>query len=340
MKCEKIQSIQYFGIDETYDIEVDSQEHTFFANGISVSNSHAVAYSYNSYQCAWLFTYYPDQWIKACLEYDPDLEKTITVVAGLGYQIQKPSVNDSEASEWSVKGAVCVPALTAIKGIGVTAASELVRLRPRSGFASLRHFFFCDAGIWRWSKFNKKAIEALIKVEGLPFSDDIGSGKLFKNYRHLFNTLFEVEKFDKLKKNWENIENAAVLADSEDWPVSEKINIQKEIIGFYDKNLIVGNFLEAFKEFGVQAIDESDDEKNKTRVWGLIEQIQKKKTVSDTVFLSVTASGISSKSYNFRVWNPNLEFWKEGEILILNLEYDKQYGYSVPRHSKIIKVNK
>src|SRR3990167_10625049 len=34
--------------------------------------AHAKSYAFNSYQCAFLLTYYEKEWIRACLECDPD----------------------------------------------------------------------------------------------------------------------------------------------------------------------------------------------------------------------------------------------------------------------------
>ena len=59
------------------------------------SKNHAIPYSYNSFQCAYLLTYHEKEWVKACLESDPDLQETINNVRQLKYEIAKPDINQS-----------------------------------------------------------------------------------------------------------------------------------------------------------------------------------------------------------------------------------------------------
>lgn len=56
---DKIVSIEYVGIEDTYDIEMYGDEHNFVANGFISHNSHAVAYTVLSYQMMWFKVYYP-----------------------------------------------------------------------------------------------------------------------------------------------------------------------------------------------------------------------------------------------------------------------------------------
>ena len=99
---------------------------------------------------------------------------------------------------------------------------------------------------------------------------------------------------------------------------------------------LVQKYKEALIEFGVVAVDEVPDNKSKKKVWVLIENIQKKKTVKGNLYLAVKGSGLTTKEYRFRVWSVDPDLWREGAILILHLDYDKKYGYSVNRHCEII----
>src|SRR3990167_4200404 len=92
------------------------------------NESHSKSYAFNSYQCAYLLTYHEKEWIKACLECDPDLQETINNVRLLGYEIAKPDINHS-STEWSVKDKQCFPSLVSLKGVGDVAAQELINRR-------------------------------------------------------------------------------------------------------------------------------------------------------------------------------------------------------------------
>lgn len=50
---------EYHNTIECMDIEIDDDNHLFYANGIATSNSHAVSYSYISYLCAWTKHHFP-----------------------------------------------------------------------------------------------------------------------------------------------------------------------------------------------------------------------------------------------------------------------------------------
>lgn len=351
----RVISCEYIGEEQTYDLEIGHKDHQFYtSSGFLTSNSHSTCYAFNSYQCAWLYTYYEKEWIKACLECDPNLEETIATVRKLGYNVLKPDVNWSEPEEWNIfEDKTAVPAFTSLKGMGGTASNEIIAKRPKDGFKDLEDFFF-DGEDWRWKKLNKRSLEALVKMEGFESLKCVGPNKVFKNYAHMFNTLFgETTKFKKNKyityKNFDliksrrsTVEELALETDDTDWPVKEKMAQQKEIMGFFDKNLIVGKYLKVFNEFEIEAVDEKEDEKNKSKVWFVVDDVKEKKTKTGKPFLVVTASGMTEKSYNFKVWNESLNGSKfqAGAILVTSLEYDKNWGYNVARGAKIMEVNK
>lgn len=69
----KIIAFEEVGECDTYDLEVEHTDHQYYlANGILTSNSHAVSYSLISFQCAWLFNYYPAEWMAAYLQMETD----------------------------------------------------------------------------------------------------------------------------------------------------------------------------------------------------------------------------------------------------------------------------
>jgi DNA polymerase-3 subunit alpha len=216
------------------------------------NKSHSYVYAYNSYQCAWLYTHHEQEWIKACLEKDPDLGRTVRVVTSLGYSICKPDINFSLADQWQISGNQCIPPLNAIKGIGMTAAEELVQVRSslEHGFLDFQHLLYNidEQGLqrWRWSKFNKKAFAALMQVEAFDSLQAVGS--LFGNYRHMHDVV--LANFDLLRKGFTkegrgkkaiatNVQLDSIATETtEDWPRSQKICQQKELLGVFDPRLL------------------------------------------------------------------------------------------------------
>lgn len=323
--------------------------------------SHSLSYAFNSYHCAYLYTYHEQEWIKSCLENDPDQQKTINVVRQLGYDVQKPDINRSEISEWKVDGKECIPSLTSLKGLGVKGAEELVKNRPEGGFTNIEQFFF-DGEEFRYSKFNKKCLTALIRMEAFNSMGIVGPEKLFKNYAHMERALFGTttklkrrkngeslgkyityQNFDLIKKRKNTIEELALEADSEDWPTAQKIDFQREIVGFYDKGLIIGEYLPIFREFEIDAIDETEDEDSKKNIWAVVEEVKQKTSSSGKPYVQVWVTGMTEKRYMFRVWNTekrNDPHWQEGNVNCFSLDYDDEWGYNVPFRSKIMRIEK
>jgi DNA polymerase-3 subunit alpha len=305
------------------------------------NKSHSVSYAINSFHCAWLFTHYDEHWIKACLECDPNLEKTINTVRSLGFKVTKPDVNLSEVNEWHIASdCSCVPALTSLKNVGITASDELVRQR-KGGFKDLQHFLYNDRGDWRWSKLNKKSLQSLIRIEALESLDCIGEDKLFKNYKHLETALFD--NWQDMRKGKKTLEHVATWTDDDDWSVTEKMAIQKEIIGFYDKGLIIAEYSDILDHYQIKAIDETPDKKTKRHVWGVVEKVEERTTKTGKPFLVVNVTGMSNLPYMFRVWDTSKEknsVWAEGNVVVFSLSFSKQWGYSLTRGADVVRLTK
>lgn len=303
------------------------------------NKSHSVAYAYNSYQCAWLYTYYPDQWVKACLEKDPEPSKTINSIRSLGNIVSKVDVNYSAVNEWSNVENTWLPPLTSLKGLGDAGGDELIRLRPKEGFKTLEEFFF-NGDKWRWSKLNKRCIEALFKSEGFGSLNCVGQSSRFANYKHLHD--FVLSDFDKFKKRKGSLEGSEAF-ETQDWTVAEKILFQKELTGFYDKGLVVNKFMKAFREFDIKAIDEySDEDGPKMKIWGIVEEIEQKTTKNNKVYYIITVSGSSEQTYKFKAWLKETEasMWKVGNILVFGVDYSNDWGYSLSKKFKYFLVTK
>lgn len=303
------------------------------------NKSHAISYAYTSYRCAWLYTYYPTEWIKACLECDPEPQKIINTVRGLGYNVSKVDVNYSAVSEWSYVNDSWLPPLTSLKGVGDIGACELFNQRPEGGFKDLSDFFINQYGNWRWSKLNKKCLEALFKVESFGSLKCVGNDKVFKNYKHLHD--FISENIDKIKKGKVKFEDAA-LNEVQDWTSSEKILFQKDIVGFYDKGLIINKFTKTFEEFNIQAVDEEEEPGPRPKVWGIVENIEQKSTKNNKLYYNISVSGISNASIKFKAWIKPDEAndWAIGNVLVFGLDYSPEWGFSLSRKTKVLKVTR
>ena len=75
-----------------------------YFSGYGFSKNHAVPYSIISYQCAWLQTYYRDEWIASFLDHEPEKRKeaAINIARSFGYEVKGLDINTSGV-RWEVQ---------------------------------------------------------------------------------------------------------------------------------------------------------------------------------------------------------------------------------------------
>lgn len=164
---ESIILIQEIGDVETYDLEVDHPSHTFFANGISVSNSHAVAYTLISWRQAFIKAYYPAEFWSAVMQFaDSNVEKEENVMDYKhickrdGISFIYPNIfGFSDKFEPNEAGDKIYWPVDRVHGVGASATAELIK-GGRHSFESLDKMLEgCDQG-----GLNLGGYKALIKA--------------------------------------------------------------------------------------------------------------------------------------------------------------------------------
>ncbi len=124
---DRVESIEYVGIRETYDLTVEI-DHNFVADGLIVHNSHTAAYAQIGYQTAYLKTHFTAEFMAALLSSEVDdgnkrefLVEHIADARRLGVEVEAPNVNKGQ-SDFDVVNGKIIFGLTAIKGLGRGAA--------------------------------------------------------------------------------------------------------------------------------------------------------------------------------------------------------------------------
>lgn len=159
---DRIESIEYMGVEQTYDLEVEDT-HNFVANGLIVHNSHSTAYAFISYQTAWLKANYPVEFMAALLTSimgnKDKVAQYINECRRMNIEILPPDVNESY-SDFTIVGKSIRFGLSAVRNVGEGAIEGIIREREHGGpFKSI--YDFCrrvEMGI-----LNKRTIESLIK---------------------------------------------------------------------------------------------------------------------------------------------------------------------------------
>ncbi len=237
---DRVVSIEYAGMEQTYDIEIEGI-HNFIANGIIVHNSHSTAYALISYRTAYLKANYPVEFITALLTSERDnIEKVafyIEETQRMGIKVLPPDVNESFAKFTVVSDAIRF-GLSAIKNVGGGAIDSIINARNRVGkFKSL--YELCEHVDLRLV--NRKVLESMIKCGAMDtyglrraqlmaiLDDCLETASVLHKERQNGQLSFfsEFGSHVKIHTRKREIPNVA------EWPENQLLAYEKEMLGFY-----------------------------------------------------------------------------------------------------------
>ncbi|HAP43226.1 MAG: DNA polymerase III subunit alpha [Spirochaetes bacterium GWD1_61_31] len=248
--------------------------------GYGFNKSHAAAYSVLAYQTAWLKANYPAEFMAANLTNEisdaKKLTKCIAEVRSMNLPLRAPDINQSEALFTVVDGREIVYGLIGVKGVGEGVVTELILERDRHGPFKDFMDFLERVGV---RNMNKRVIETLVRAGCF---DSLGHRRS--------ELVINLERaFDYAQKKVEaGAYGQASLfgADSgeefppfryetcEEWPRSEILSIEKQLLGFY----FSGHPLDAFRsiydrccDVNFEHLERSSGERLYTLVGQLVE---------------------------------------------------------------------
>lgn len=136
----RLKGIEFQGEENVVDIEVDHPLHCFYADGVAVSNSHALSYSMYSAVGLWLKAYYPLEFmcvnLSATERSDEKkgvslLDQRVKYCRSLGIKVSPADVRLS-GNKWMIQDGGLLAPLSNLKGIGVNDVENIVTHRPYS----------------------------------------------------------------------------------------------------------------------------------------------------------------------------------------------------------------
>ncbi len=202
------------------------------------NKSHACAYSYLTYQTAYLKYYYPAQYMAALITSTlGDDEKVNYYVAeckSLGIKILPPDINESAAG-FEISGKAIKFGLLAVKNVGINFVSALIEERRRGKFKSFEDLLTRMSA----KNLNRKMLESLILAGALDCFDKSRSQKA-SALDEALATLSDINRRNvtgQLDLFAESDGSETVLKidyiDMREDTLSEKLAMEKEVTGVY-----------------------------------------------------------------------------------------------------------
>jgi DNA polymerase-3 subunit alpha len=300
-----------------------------YFSGYGFNKSHAVCYSIISYQCAWLYNYYPSEWLAAYLDSQPETkkEKAVNIVKAAGYIVQGVDINKSgKVWEISEDGKTLIQPLSAIKGVGDAAIKEILDHRP---FKTIEDFLFHPRV--SYSKLNKKNIDALCRSEALVSLMD----SRFTGGKHFWSAI----AVDRPRKPESLIENIKTYAPEGDFTRDEKILNTLELTGVYPINMIVSEEVQRkLEEKMIPPLGSFDPDLG--FCWFIPKSIEKKKTKKGKDFLIVEAIDDTNIVTKIKCWgyDPKKDALHVNRPYVAKLDFQEDWGFSSKSIGKNFKL--
>ena len=289
-----------------------------YFSGYGFSKNHAIPYSIISYQCAWLQTYYQDEWVASFLDHEPDKrkEEAITIARSFGYEVKGLDVNTS-GKRWEVVNNKLVSPLTTIKGLGEAAIDEILLKRP---FSSPEDLLFDKGVIAR--KVNKKSLDALCRAGAM---EDLIDERFFGD-KHFWSAVV-VDKPKNKKKLNANIEK---YKGEGSFSKAERITNLSTLTGIYPINMVVP--IKAYQFFEMQGIKPlSEYDKELGKGWCIPTSVIQRKTKTGKAYYQVKAIDKNMKEMKINCWgvDPKKDFIYPHKLYALEWpQYSDAWGFS------------
>ena len=223
--------------------------------GYGFNKSHAAAYAVVAYQTAYLKANYPLQFFAASMTYEmgstDKLAQFVQDAGRLGIRVLPPDINHSDVL-FSVEGTAVRYALAAIKNVGSAAMAAIVSERVNHGvFKTMEDFTArVDASV-----LNRRQLEHLI-MAGCFDSLNANRRQLFESLDSLLSaaqTATDARHSNQISlfgTTAQPVQKSA-LRSVEDWPVIEKLNHEREAIGYFLSSHPLTPYAGLLKKLGV-----------------------------------------------------------------------------------------
>ncbi|MBQ3494541.1 MAG: DNA polymerase III subunit alpha [Clostridia bacterium] len=235
------------------------------------NKSHAAAYSYLTYQTAYLKYYYEKEFLTSIINNRitnaDEVKKYVAYARSEGIEVNPPHINKSKTF-FSVEGEGIRYGLSGLKGLGIGAVDIIVAEREKNGeYKSLMDFI---QRLFDTSVVNKKVLEALIlsgacdcfgyNRSQLMAVYDLMVDKVEKDNKNKATGQFSI--FDTFKADTATLDEVKI-PNIKEFAKNAKLKFEKDVTGVYLSGHPLQNLADKFAKFnfnGSMIKKESEDE--------------------------------------------------------------------------------
>ncbi len=270
--------------------------------GYGFNKAHSACYALIAYQTAYLKCHFPREYMAAILTINRGDSDKIVLYSGdsqaMGIKVLPVDVNHSDAF-FAVEGHDIRYGLSAVKGIGDGAAQAIEEERRKNGpFRDL--YDLCARVDFRG--LNKGALEALIKAGAM---DSFGAGRA-SLVAGLEGAIAAGVGEQKSRASGQKGLFAAfavpapapVLPKVEEWPERQKLQFEKQVLGFYSSSHPLAEYSARLNEFataGIKDLAELPDEASVV-IGGLISKVSVKNDKRGKRFANLELEDMDAKA--------------------------------------------
>ncbi|MCX5692852.1 MAG: DNA polymerase III subunit alpha [Candidatus Omnitrophica bacterium] len=246
--------------------------------GYGFNKSHSAAYAMISYRTAYLKANYPVEFMTALLTSEKDntdkIVEYIDEAERMGIKILPPDVNESYANFTMINENEIRFGLSAVKNVGEGAIESIIDARKKHGrFNNL--YEFCE---WTDSRLaNKKVLESLIKCGAF---DSVGlkRAQLMAILGEVMDAAGAANKESATGQMtlFKETSRSHHTPDIKEWPESQLLNFEKDMIGFYITGHPLAKYEKILKEYSTSGSVGLKNLEDGQKVWfgGIINKIK------------------------------------------------------------------
>jgi len=310
-----------------------------FAN-YGFNKSHSAAYSVVAYQTAFFKANYPAEYMAAVLTHNMgDIDKVSKFIEECyrnGITVDPPDINNGAGKFVAVDGRIQY-GMEAIKGVGSNAVQEVVKERRENGkFASIFDFARrIDSRLC-----NKRTLESLFQAgafDGL----DPNRRQLLQHMEVIISYGSRVQEMEDSNQNdlfGEGGDSASAIDEPkfehvEPWSNIERLNKERELIGFYLSGHPLDKYQEEVNMFCSHTLNSDEleklDDRTDVRVAGIITQVNRVTDKKGRPFAFLEMEDRHGKvevvAFN-DVYDSNLGMIQEDTRVVIDGSFDSSRG--------------